>query len=422
MNTENIKPMKNKILIHFCLLTLILATSSCTPTPAVPTPLPVVANTPTPTFILYPTSTQTPENTPTPIRTPPKQCIPISFEQPVNNLFSGSLVISGYEDTPTYLLDLASWQLRPLIDDQEDKRTLLESVSPDHKWVAFKEFDSDTIVIQSLLEEDIIRIPIENGWPLDWLDDQHLWIGFYNSETKTELLLNPFTRERTELQSSFPNQRTPGGVGLDWFTTIYNSTLTRLVYPTFLQEIILWDTQEEKAITTLYSHPIINSEAPVWSPDGDQVVIRVLSSGDHKSELLLVSQDGEIKSLFKPDDSGIVGDSGFFMMTDFSWSPDESQIAFWLREPLKEENNTEKRLAVINIETQDINVYCIYGFPNAFSEPIFWSSSGDSLALALSYKLIEDKFKLSPTIILFDFEKAYLFPIEDDFRLAGWLE
>jgi hypothetical protein len=410
--------MKNKILIHICLLAMILVTSSCTPVVDTPTSAPIAVNTPTST----PIPSATPEFTPTLTSTPAMQCIPISYEKPVNDLFSGSLLLGSYKDIP-YLLDLASWQLGSLINDQEDKRASSISVSSDHKWVAFKEFESDTIVIQSLLEHENIKIPIEGGRPLDWLDDQHLWIDLNNPETNTELLLNPFTGESKELQSSFPNQRTPGGVALDWFTAIYNSALTHLVYPTFLQEIILWDTQEAKIITTLHSHPILGTEAPVWSPDGDRGVIRVRSSDDYGPALLLVSKDGDVKVLLKSEDYSINEDSDSLLMTGFSWSPDQSKIAFWLTEPYKEViDNTETKLAVINLDNQVVSIYCIFGEDPFISPAPLWSPDGKFLAVEVFYDFKENILFEIPKIIIFDFDNAYFLPIEDDFFLYGWLE
>jgi Tol biopolymer transport system component len=210
---------------------------------------------------------------------------------------------------------------------------------------------------------------------------------------------------------------------LTWADVIYNPSLTRLVYPTYLQEIILWDTQEVKVINSFHSHPILHTEAPVWSPDGNQVVIRVLSSDDYGSALLLVSKDGDVKVLLKSEEYSITEDSDSLLMTGFSWSPDQNKIAFWLTEPYKEViDNTETKLAVINLDNQAVNIYCIYGEDPFISPAPLWSPDGNSVALAVRYDFGDGNPYWTPTIILFDFEKAYLFPMEDDFSLAGWLE
>jgi hypothetical protein len=406
-------------------LCVILLLSSCTSVVDTPTPAPIVVNTSTTT----PSPSATPENTPTPTSMPAMQCIPISYEQPVNDLFSGSLVLGGYQETYTYLLDLASWQLRPLIDDQEDRRTSRESVSPDHKWLAYYEFASDSFVVNSPSEgkkiklgEELLDNTDQIKWNFQgWFDNQNLLISFYDSDPFVEFLLNPFNNERTDLVSSFPDQIFP--MTLTWADVIYNPSLTRLVYPTYLQEIILWDTQEVKVINSFHSHPILHTEAPVWSPDGNQVVIRVLSSDDYGSALLLVSKDGDVKVLLKSEEYSITEDSDSLLMTGFSWSPDQNKIAFWLTEPYKEViDNTETKLAVINLDNQAVNIYCIYGEDPFISPAPLWSPDGNSVALAVRYDFGDGNPYWTPTIILFDFEKAYLFPMEDDFSLAGWLE
>jgi hypothetical protein len=93
--------MKRKILIHICLLTMILVTSSCTPVVDTPTPAPIDVNTSTPKTVL---------NTATPTHLPTKTPTSIPTLTPTHTLLTDEQIQAWFlENMITSECDLPCW-------------------------------------------------------------------------------------------------------------------------------------------------------------------------------------------------------------------------------------------------------------------------------------------------------------------------
>ena len=179
---------------------------------------------------------------------------------------------------------------------------------------------NEELVIAGANGQRLKAIPWEEGWvgPLGWLDNQRLVIslagldldenqGLYPS---TLLLLDPFTGERQVLNPDFTGIYGTPKAGWDgWGGTLYDPTLTRVVYPYIgdndLYTYALWDLQKQKLVATLeavFAGPVSIDWAPmpVWSPDGSHLVVKGLVedvNGETTVATFLVTRDGQVEQL-----------------------------------------------------------------------------------------------------------------------------
>ncbi len=227
------------------------------------TPMSTVTRTNTPTIAASPTFKATPTATlrPTPTRTSTPDarlnvnCLEITSKPPSGAQSGGMLVLSGGYYKFSYLVNMKTGLKIPL-SQKKGASAPSVAVSPDRKWVAYKEYDAsastDAVSLVVLSADGQTRKVLlwENDWRwiVDWLDGNHLLITRARREFDLDslILLDPFTGERKELLPDYPDIHNwyPNS---DWqgysrSETVYDSTLTHVVYPR-LDEIVLRDLE-----------------------------------------------------------------------------------------------------------------------------------------------------------------------------------
>lgn len=388
------------------------ATESSTSTP---NPLPFTATT-------KPTSTPTANLQITPTIPPEArldyQCLEINSNLPKIGMYAGTIVLAGYSETPTYLLDLSTMDMKTLLGEKDEK-SIFWTVSPDRKWLAYYLLSSEELIVENIGgKEQPITHHWEQHWVaiLQWLDNQNLLISLGGAYS----VFNPFTGERRGLVNDFQYYAVPYGVGANWWGVVYNPSLTRAVYPSdpaFVNangefgKIVLWNMQTNKFVTSLSSFSNPWGWEPVWSPNGKELIIALGQEGPPGSsvynELYKVSLDGQQTKLTYIN----AIHSKWSMISHYSWSPDARQIAFWL------DINLGTQLAILNLDTMLVTNYCI-DLANV-EEPPIWSPDGRQLVIP-TYNYSKDTVTFD--IVLIDLEENVAFMLtQGNFRPVGWM-
>lgn len=363
----------------------------------------------------------------------------------------GQIVFDGqFNDN---LLDMQTGNKIPL--SQKDNEDLFYmSVSPDGKWLAYLGVVYDQsrntelekwLVVATRDGQQYKVIPWEENWFFiaQWLDNERLVIirQRWNNrnmpfELDSVIMLNPFTGERQELLPDFPDIYDGiNGIlwgGYDTSRTIYDPTLTRVIYPmkpyyqdwasATLVSIILADAQTGQTIDRLYSVPMLYGTTPQWSPDGKRFVTDLdpTLNGDSSSkyvggaELYNITRDGQITRLTYLTTHYVP------VIYDYSWSPDNRHIAFWLAFGSETDMNAyrEEKLAVLDIITGEVTNYCIPGdFHNDSSPAPIWSPDGQQLVV-----VSKDESDINHRdVILVDIVHGWAAKIAEDVSPVGWM-
>jgi len=275
------------------------------------------------------------------------------------------------------------------------KIDMLYSVLSNGQELAYIDTDLARLMVVSSSGEEITTVNAAENWVeiLAWIGHEKVLIGNmpllpnggWNPPSST-LNLDLSTGQYQELFPNYPKIYTgpplPNFGRFSYSITAYDPILTRVVYGTTWGKsaIVLWDLVNERELIRLYARHIWNT--PEWKADGTEFIISLPpqmkdSNGDiHRivndhsdyiggSDFFTVSRDGEIKRLT-------------FLTTkinaqerEYTWSPDQKQVGFWFNTTGED---TQWRMAVLNVVTGQILDYCVYGKDGSF--PMYWSSDG----------------------------------------------
>jgi hypothetical protein len=351
---------------------------------------------------------------------------------------NGTLILGGIGTT--YLLDMSSTTMTEMSRPNESLQEF--SVSPNQRWIAYYEGEfnqSDANLIVAGVNNQIYKtLPWESAWgAFRWLDNERLIIRTIpqsepNSVTNHNtdfLVFNPFTGERQTVKVDYPNiynlYPLPDWDG--WGVTVYNQTLTQVVYlegdvsgPLYY---VLWDLQKKSQITNLQIVGDLDAN-PRWSPDGEQFAVAPSLFSKMKQypsyELYSVTKDGDTKQL-----TYLADYYPWVYIADLSWSPDSRYIAFWFSHWQQSESPSyqsagDRYLAVLDTETGLVTDYCINGENDAsiglrIYPPPLWSP--DSKQVVIQSQVTEDSFKT----ILIDIQENRAVHIADDLTPVGWM-
>lgn len=430
------------------------ATSFSTPSPRTVTPSLSFTGTPT-TESTVTEYTQTTTITPTPTIPPEAnldiQCLNIAPDLPPEMTSNGSLVFVGEGRRNGYLLDLTTMAFTQI--NQPEKRIIDIDVSPGGEWIAYIEgfsYESGKSAIQDILiiadaNNQINRIiPWEEEWGFitAWLDDTHLVIDIPPDNIPTTpatlMTLNPFTGERQIIKPEYPDiyQFPPIPYWKGWGETVYDPTLTRVVYlrggqnndPSPLN-YVLWDMTNNKSLASFRIIGDLDT-IPRWYTDGEQYAFAPgLITDDPQNkwpayEVIRVDRNGLATQL-----SHLAAYYQWTYISDLSWSPDGEKIAFWfggwdeLGNPFFEEY--ELHLAVVDVSSGKVTNYCVPGDAHAqigglrLVPPPIWSHDSKQLVVE---NLISNINKRSSRVILVDIEKNLAAVIAEDMQPAGWVD
>jgi WD40 repeat protein len=308
---------------------------------------------------------------------------------------------------------------------------------------AFKNMAANRVEVHSSTGKLIKSIPMGKYWEsfAGWLDNQNLIVVMEEPDLanytpqpyilapikypREVRVINVFTGKMQSLASNYPNiDLANNGARWDLFgTTMYDPTLTRVIYPGPLNikvgEVdngyILYDIPEQKILAEI-PNPSWTRYTPKWSPDGSYFIVM------GKDEFYLISITGKstklthMNPLFDPITRKGRNYDGIY----YDWSPDGKQVAMWLREDFK----NQPTLAILDIETGMITNTCILaGFDSDrhqnFPYPV-WSPDGKYLVVSANYQA-DQNIQGHYDVVLVDLEKKAAFKITSNMFPVGWL-
>lgn len=387
------------------------------------------------------------------------QCLDVG-STPIHDMSSNGVLIlqnravqsDGSLELGTIHLDVQSGQINKIT--MEGEVQIGQIVSPNRKLVAYERVTYNTtgkiakteLVVADAKDQPLHVMPWEDGWILipAWLDNQRLVINFSDPKSEesaskkpaTLLVLDPFRGERQILIPDFPRILNTHPTVLDilpfwegWQGAIYDPTLTRAVYPRFVDDndemytYAIWDPSKRQLIATLdevFSSPSAfggNFPMPKWFPDGSRFVFQgqALKANELEVELYEVGRDGQVKQLTHLSSVAYIWESSY------SWSPDGRHIAMFLGPPLGAAFE-KARVAVLDTATLNVTDYCVnitfsgegYGGGGPLWAPI-WSPDGRQFVITDWYE------KNHRRVILVDIEKNIATQIVEDMEPVGWM-
>ena len=341
------------------------------------------------------------------------------------------------------MYDFASNELLAVRVPGELMKTI--GVSPDRRYLLY-EYDSGT--------EDEYRLAVidDQGQVIKDFDNrykQERW-DYYNWQNSEEirvvktsqdgvfprifsLFVENYSVLSTELENSYK------GKGLDWgfdnraietlyyngANILYDPTITRIIYPKKDQLISLIDvtTGQELASIQLPGW----GRLPRWSDDGQNLAI--VASADatfsqRKDEFFIVSRDGpEFKRL-----THLTEKLEMVHISEYAWSPDGSQIAFWLNTEADDPNleGTQSELAVLDIASGEITKLCIKGISAPIrSDPMpmmtrtqpVWSPDGRQVVFTQLNPSLTNTYD----VLVLDLETKTVFKVTSNKQPVGWM-
>jgi len=311
------------------------------------------------------------------------------------------------------------------------------SVSPNGELITYL---ASTIINGDVTQVDLIiadgnfqtqkSIPWEDQWDsiLGWAVDQKVIISLSRAEASPSfvsfVLVDPLNGRQQAIHfsiSDFPN-----GSLYDvpywenWYGVLMDPTLKWAVYPkqsnvnAEMYTYALWDIVGNKlmfSLENIFSSSwffIHASPMPTWSIDGKQFTFVGVRQDESPGEfeLFLVNMNGDIKQLTN------LSRIGYIWPSFHSWSPDNSDIAFFLT-PQQKLGSDIANIAIVNTNTLNVTDLCLsVGIQE--TAPI-WSPNGTQF-------LVIDRYgKDHLRILLVDVVENIVFPIAEDAEPIGWM-
>lgn len=373
-------------------LLIIFMTFGCSPAAATPTiqasPTEVTATAttpPTPSVTIAPSATLEPDF--------PAECVNLTETSPNSNVLNGFLVVYDFDNDNFYFLDPKSDQLTdiekqiPLSWDAPDTDVTSARVSPNKKFVQAYVTGKDYNVLSTV--DEIINTYSDQGqedWNRGrWLDNEHMvfqiWLDAPHGSYKI-VIYNPFNGEQKNMQINLLNPyivEDTGGV-ITWVRADIDPTLKRVLYNDKDENLVLWDLDTKKEITSL--PPLTDVTDGTWSPDGKKFAIPSLSPTYDPTEYFIIDMDGTVKK------------TSFNQKYPFAnverwpeWSPDGRYIAFQLKISNAANANPHdlrQWAAIMDTNTLDTQIYCLSG-------RVVWSP--DSTQVIINNQVSDDEVK-----------------------------
>jgi hypothetical protein len=335
----------------------------------------------------------------------------------------------------------SSYLFNPQRDEQIPlKKAVYMTVSPDGQHLAYLDAHSEAqnwrLVVRGADDQPERTIPWDASWNniADWLDNERLAIsrdihgGSHLYELASLVILNPFIGEQHELLPDYPGIFTElqplGWNSYNDSRTVYDPTLTRVVYPSIkrvsgdMVALIMADVQTRQPSAHFLTLPILFGSLPRWSPDGTRFVTDAYpdlnGSSSIKyvggSELYTMARDGKTQRLT------YLTVAYTALPTNYGWSPDGRYIAFWLK--AKESLYPGQRLAVLDTTTSEVTNYCILGDPHNLAAPApVWSPDGQHLLV----ETIDPADINHRIVVLVALKPGWAAQIAENVTPAGWM-
>ena len=271
-----------------------------------------------------------------------------------------------------------------------DDRALVTKVSSDKKHLAYA-YDTydDSHYIRILdgsgrIVSDFADFPAyPNGIYedyFDWQNPDQLRIVTSNINDVRPYLINPFTQERTDVETKWSGDYRPinpyQAFVADWkfdrdatkryyvygANILYDPTLSRVVDPKKDKEVVLVDVNSKTELAFMEFTDW--GRLPSWSFDGKHLAI-LNREGDVEEFYLIDRDGGEFQRI-----TDFSSEFEYVFIPEYTWSPDGSQIAFWLElENENRDDGPQSELAILDISTRQVTRLCIEGMSSNSYEP-----------------------------------------------------
>jgi hypothetical protein len=372
------------------------------------TPLPV-KKTATPT--ITPTFTPIPDSI-------DRNCIFIQDKLPDQHSYAGYIVLHKFAYSPEKSkILLFDTKAGKTVSMSEDDYSFEIYFSPDHTKLALHNWDTNRLELMDAKWKQIKVINWKKywGWIAGWIDNQRLAIIESELDAAgdqvypvTVIAYNPYTKQEIILSPDFPDIDIASHrvYWETWGTTIYNPTLTRVVYPGGMigpngekkgdGGYILYGIPEKKKLAQIPSQDW--GHKPEWFADGSQFIVMT------DDRFYKANADGVVSVISQKDIN--------YPVNFYSLSPDGNQLALWLL-------NT---LAILDTNTGELIDTCIlagYNLEEGLNEPPnpVWSPDGKCLVISANFNKENHLFDT----VLVDLTKREAYKLADNFSPMGWM-
>lgn len=293
----------------------------------------------------------------------------------------GGIILTSFDGDSLWVYDIDNATRYPL----PETRPCLANchLSPDANWLTY--LNAQTGVFGMMRVDGTQRTPLVAGAASDvqwWSADEILvWTPDHRAYLRSlDALDVEESREYLPASSAIAIQ--PGGTYALTLSSI-NGTISRA--------LVNLEEDESTPILLAPDRPYFNAAS--WSPDGRQLAYVGRGALDPEVNLvgaeLFVIQPGSAiprQLTYFSSAYGAVRINGF-VPDSLSWSPEGTQIAFWVIELLGsdvEANTGTAEIHVVDVTTGQVTAYC--GFVTNEHTPnpsrLVWSPDGTHLALA----------------------------------------
>jgi hypothetical protein len=347
-----------------------------TPTGFVAESTPALAATPTPS----PTPSRLNTVTDSAFPAFTKRCLDSRGEVALKDVATGTIILdtSSAGEAPLTLLELQSGKTYPLPIPIVHKNYHDVQTSPDRNMFAYLDDipdasgggDKSTLWIVNATGEVLQKAPFNMDVSgTHWLDNEHLTFTYQETGKTGDLIFfDSLTLAQHFITNKMPGLYSFGDSG--WLVT-YSPDLQWGVYFGSASEAGLETNSANKSegglayIVRNFTagkavwHLSDSGEAPIWSPDGQQVALV-----SRKNHLYLVDRAGKSKPVF--NESIVLG------ISKPAWSPDGRYIAFW----------NFKNLILLDLQQDQVFDLCMVN-PAEVLQLLVWSADSKQIAIPM---------------------------------------
>jgi len=406
--------------------------------------VPILTVAPSPTF----TPTETPTPSPFPVIPVAQACVSNAQNQFTNHA-QGVLVFYAFDENENRVIALFDPKsmftnnltgpglIFTMVGVSPDREKLLYEY--EYEYACFDLMCGDYRLVITDYSGKIVE-DFDNGFNDDrwdyynWVNDETLRVVKTSHDQVFPRSFNPFTKEYEQLRTDWPDSYKEKG--LDWSldnraikslyyigaNIVYDPTLTRVVYPKKGQIVSLINVEAEQELASIQLPKW--GRLPRWSDDGQNLVLVASANPDTttgQDEFFIVSRDGpEFRRL-----TTLTEQFDTVHISDYAWSPDGKQIAFWLNTEAEDPTveGTQSELAILDIETGEITTLCIQGISAKMTHAILithtqpvWSPDGSQIMFA---QLASNR--LGYNVLVVDLTTNTAFKVTTNKEPIGWM-
>lgn len=325
-----------------------------------------------------------------------------------------------------------------------DNLSIVEKIAPDGKHLAYT-YDTPAGI------KAFMRVLDSNGKLLTEFEPYYdrLWAHYFSWQNEQQLrivttnfndayvhLVNPFAQELTLLKTDWEGAYRPAepfrDPVADWkfdrkateisyvygANILYDPTLTRVVFPKEGGNVALVDVQSSKEL----AHANFEDwgSLPSWSPNGQYLTI--LNHEDLVDNFYLVSRDGDEFERI----TDFASEFDYVSVPEYTWSPDNQRIAFWLRlEDDEHLDGAQSELAILDTSSKQVTRLCIEGISNIAYEPLsmnhpepIWSPDGRYIMIT---QWDDPAAPKGYYVLIVDTETGFIEKISENTAPVGWM-